>query len=119
MALAAPAAAAAAVVDTRDCDRSARNTTLLRAARRGDAVMLIAVAAAGADIAGAADECGLTAAMRVVCTLPRPYTCMIWLSKICCITDRSITVLQLCTTITSWKTFFEFCSERVSRSRYR
>jgi hypothetical protein len=32
-------------------------------------------------------------------------------------TASSITVLQLCTTITSWKTFFEFCSERVSRSR--
>ena len=40
MALAAPAAAAAAIVDARDRDRGARNKTLLRAARRGDAVML-------------------------------------------------------------------------------
>ena len=34
-------------------------------------------------------------------------------------TSFSITVLQLWTTITSLKTFFEFWSERVSLSRYR
>jgi hypothetical protein len=41
----------------------------------------------------------------------------IWLWKMWSITSCSMTVLQLCTTITSWKCFFEFWSERVSWSR--
>lgn len=57
-----PAAAAAAAAAAR-VDREGRQSDLLRAAKQGNSVALIATVAAGVNIDSAADECGLTAVM--------------------------------------------------------